>query len=278
MGVFRHPLVNPVGRSRRIQEWTLAPSGVPGDEWHLGQRPNGTLRIIFSANAVPAGLSLIVSPDRVEYGKASGNRTKRKRSVYVSGGRRRPLRLPTADGRSSLPLSMPTGRDEQALRGRQIETDALYRLLVDARDGHSGVLVLRGEPGVGKTALLQLLVKRAVGFRIARATGVESEMELAFAGVHQLCASLLNRLDHLPVPRPRCGKDRVWPGGGGRPGPLSGRSGRLEPPGGSGRSARAGVHRGRRPVARSRLRAGSRLRGAAAVGGEGRAGVRGTRA
>ena len=59
---------------------------------------------------------------------------------------------------------MPTGRDEQALRGRQIETDALYRLLVDAHDGHSGVLVLRGEPGVGKTALLQLLVKRAVGF------------------------------------------------------------------------------------------------------------------
>ena len=45
---------------------------------------------------------------------------------------------------------MPRGRDEQALRGRQIETDALYRLLVDARDGHSGVLVLRGEPGVGK--------------------------------------------------------------------------------------------------------------------------------
>ena len=46
VGVFRHPLVNPVGRSRRIQEWTLAPSGVPGDEWHLGQRPNGTLRMI----------------------------------------------------------------------------------------------------------------------------------------------------------------------------------------------------------------------------------------
>jgi DNA-binding CsgD family transcriptional regulator len=66
------------------------------------------------------------------------------------------------------------------------------------RAGRSQVLVLRGESGIGKTALLDYLAERASGCRVARAAGVESEMELAFAGVHQLCATLLDRLDHLP--------------------------------------------------------------------------------
>jgi hypothetical protein len=61
--------------------------------------------------------------------------------------------------------------------------------------------VLRGEPGVGKTVLLGYLVQRASGCGIARAVGVESEMELAFAGLHQLCASFLNRLERLPGPQ-----------------------------------------------------------------------------
>ena len=60
------------------------------------------------------------------------------------------------------------------------------------------MLVLRGEPGVGKTALLDYLATRAAGCRVTRAAGVESEMELAFAGLHQLCAPLLDRLQHLP--------------------------------------------------------------------------------
>jgi DNA-binding CsgD family transcriptional regulator len=96
---------------------------------------------------------------------------------------------------------MSCGHHRLALRGRQSESDALDRLLAGAREGRSGVLVLRGESGVGKTALLDLLVARAGDFRIARAAGVESEMELAFAGLHQLCAPLLNRLDRLPVPQ-----------------------------------------------------------------------------
>jgi hypothetical protein len=61
--------------------------------------------------------------------------------------------------------------------------------------------VLRGEPGIGKRALLEYLLEQASGCRIARAAGVQSEMELAFAGLHQLCAPLLDRLDRLPGPQ-----------------------------------------------------------------------------
>src|SRR6202034_3711787 len=74
--------------------------------------------------------------------------------------------------------------------------------LVDAvRSGESRVLVLRGEPGIGKTALLDYLAGRAAGCRLARAAGVQSEMELAFAGLHQLCAPMLDHADRLPAPQ-----------------------------------------------------------------------------
>jgi DNA-binding CsgD family transcriptional regulator len=71
----------------------------------------------------------------------------------------------------------------------------------NVRGGQSRVLVLRGEAGVGKTALLDYLQGRASGCRIARAAGVESEMELPFAGLHQLCAPMLHRLGRLPGPQ-----------------------------------------------------------------------------
>ncbi|HWH20548.1 MAG TPA: AAA family ATPase [Solirubrobacterales bacterium] len=87
------------------------------------------------------------------------------------------------------------------LRGRQAELEALQRVLEAARAGESRTLVLRGEAGSGKTALLEQLVDRAAGFRVAAATGIESEMELPFATLHQLCAPLLDRLDHLPPPQ-----------------------------------------------------------------------------
>jgi predicted ATPase len=77
----------------------------------------------------------------------------------------------------------------------------LERLLKGARAGQSSVLVLRGESGTGKTALLEHVAERASGFRVARAGGVESEMELAFAGLQQLCAPMLDRLEHLPGPQ-----------------------------------------------------------------------------
>ena len=77
------------------------------------------------------------------------------------------------------------------LLGRLPERAALGHLLEGARAGRSGVLVLRGEPGVGKTALLECAVESAAGFRVARVAGVESEMELAFAALQQLCAPML---------------------------------------------------------------------------------------
>ncbi len=102
-------------------------------------------------------------------------------------------------------------RTEMGMRGgsepvpelldRQGERAALDGLLEDLRSGRGRVLVVRGEAGVGKSALLDYLAGTAAGMRVARAAGVESEMELAFAGVHQLCAPLLDRLERLPGPQ-----------------------------------------------------------------------------
>ena len=87
------------------------------------------------------------------------------------------------------------------LFGRQAEREVLDRLLEDVRGGRSGVLVLRGDPGVGKTALLESTVSLAPAFQVARAVGIESEMELPLATLQQLCAPLLDRLPRLPGPQ-----------------------------------------------------------------------------
>jgi DNA-binding CsgD family transcriptional regulator len=87
------------------------------------------------------------------------------------------------------------------LLGRRSECESLDRLLEDVRGGQSRVLVLRGDAGVGKTALLDYLTASASECRIVRSAGVESEMELAFAGLHQLCAPMLPHLTHLPGPQ-----------------------------------------------------------------------------
>ena len=79
----------------------------------------------------------------------------------------------------------------------------LDRFVADVRIGQGRALVVRGEPGVGKTVLLDYLAGGAAssGCRVVRATGVQSEMELAFAGLHQLCAPMLGHADSLPVPQ-----------------------------------------------------------------------------
>jgi len=94
------------------------------------------------------------------------------------------------------PVSRPT-----LLAGRRSERDVLDRLIDAVGAGESRALVLDGEPGVGKTALLEYVVEQASAFRVVRAAGVQSEMELAFAGLHQLLASMLDRLDDLPAPQ-----------------------------------------------------------------------------
>src|ERR1700677_2053540 len=96
--------------------------------------------------------------------------------------------------------SYPRARAAE-LTGRRSERDSLDRLLDAVRAGESRALVVCGEPGVRKTALLDYVAVQAQGYRVARATGVQSQMELAFAGLHQLCAPMLDHLDCLPVPQ-----------------------------------------------------------------------------
>ncbi|HEY2085302.1 MAG TPA: AAA family ATPase [Mycobacterium sp.] len=94
-----------------------------------------------------------------------------------------------------------SARGVAQLRGRHRECGLLDRLIDAVRAGESRALVVSGEPGVGRTALLDYLVDHASGCVVARAGGVQSEMELAFSGVHQLCAPMLDHLDRLPVPQ-----------------------------------------------------------------------------
>src|SRR5215207_3788403 len=87
------------------------------------------------------------------------------------------------------------------LVGRQREREAIDRLLQAARDGSGGVLVLYGEPGVGKTVLLDYAVEAEREFRVARASGVEGEMELPFAALQHLCSPFLELMERLPLPQ-----------------------------------------------------------------------------
>ncbi|HEV7461583.1 MAG TPA: AAA family ATPase, partial [Solirubrobacteraceae bacterium] len=95
------------------------------------------------------------------------------------------------------PVRLPGGQ----LLGREREREALGRLLEAATSGHGGVLVVHGEPGVGKTALLEYAVEAGRGFRIARTFGVEAEMELPFAVVQQLCSPFFELMERLPQPQ-----------------------------------------------------------------------------
>ena len=148
----------------------------------------------------------------------------------------------------------------------------LGQLVNAARAGESRALVVRGEPGVGKTALLDYLAEHTSGCRVARAVGVESEMELAYAGVHQLLTPMLDRLQRLPGPQRQALRGASAWSGAGR-GPVPGRAGGLEP------AVRRG--RGTPLVAWSRTRSGwiaprprSWRRRPAAGRGIGRVGVR----
>jgi DNA-binding CsgD family transcriptional regulator len=96
---------------------------------------------------------------------------------------------------------MSTSASGPRLLGRRSECAALYQLVASVRSGPSRALVLRGEAGVGKSALLEYLVQHTSGCSVTRAAGVESEVELAYAGLQQLCALFLDRLEGLPGPQ-----------------------------------------------------------------------------
>src|SRR5258707_2054073 len=87
------------------------------------------------------------------------------------------------------------------LVNRATERSVLDSMIASARSGMGSALVRRGETGIGKTALMDYAVESAAGFRVARAGGVESEMELPYAALHQLCVPMLGRLERLPGPQ-----------------------------------------------------------------------------
>jgi DNA-binding NarL/FixJ family response regulator len=95
----------------------------------------------------------------------------------------------------------PTVPDSPLLLGRQSECQTLDRLVQAVLAGQSQALILRGEPGVGKSALLGYAIGRASGCHVVRVVGVQSEMELPYAALHQMCAPMLERLDRLPEPQ-----------------------------------------------------------------------------
>src|SRR5213592_4360414 len=95
----------------------------------------------------------------------------------------------------------PTDLQGWRLTGRQAECGVLDQVIAAVRSGESRALVLHGEAGVGKTALLDYLAVRARDCQVTRVSAVQSEMELAFASLHQLCAPALDLLDRLPAPQ-----------------------------------------------------------------------------
>src|ERR1700745_1831441 len=115
---------------------------------------------------------------------------------------------------------MATRAPAAQLLGRQREREVFGRLLEAAREGHGGVLAVYGEPGVGKSALLDDAIEAGADFHLARAVGVEGEMELAFAALQQLCSPSLHFMDLLPDPQREALEVALGLSGGRTPNPF----------------------------------------------------------
>ena len=182
------------------------------------------------ACARPIRPSSVAGPWR--HARTSRSRGRWDAVVVSARGQRREPPM-TAESR----VRGPGGR----LRGRASECALLDDLVSAIRRGESRSLVLRGEAGIGKTALLEYLIASAPDATVVRAVGVQSDMELAFASLHQLCGPLLDRLETLPAPQRQAmeivfGLDRRR-----GPGSVPRRVGGVESVLGGGRAASAAV-------------------------------------
>ena len=165
----------------------------------------------------------------------------------------------------------------QVLLGRRQECATLDRLLADVRAGHSRALVIRGDAGVGKSVLLEHVAAQATGCRVVRASGVESEMELAFAGLHQFCAPLLELRERLPAPQRDALATAFGLSAGELARPLLRRPRRARAALRGGRGAPGRLPGRRRAVAGPRVGADAGVRRPPAGGRVGRDGLRGPR-
>src|SRR3977135_3014191 len=136
------------------------------------------------------------------------------------------------------------------LVGRRSESAELARLIATVREGRSAVLVVRGDAGVGKTALLEDALTTALGFRVAHTVGVQSEVELAYAALEHLCGPMLDRLDRLPEPQHAALGAALGVRAGTSAGAVPGRTCGAQPVIGRRRRAAVAVCGGRCPVAR----------------------------
>jgi DNA-binding CsgD family transcriptional regulator len=122
-------------------------------------------------------------------------------SISLGGPTRLEPRVRSSLGAVQQPPASPARRDVGRLIGRDAERGALDRLLEDVRRGASRALVVRGEAGMGKTALLEYVAGRASDCRVVSVAGAEAEMEFGFAALHQLCGPLLDHVDAVPAPQ-----------------------------------------------------------------------------
>src|SRR5580704_1331588 len=207
--------------SQRRQSYSVAPVAgelldprqlTPCDRSATSAPPKVTYGLFRNVNLERAGLGCGLDcaatrqgsrslPGKLRFGQRfpSGSHAPLK-TMAGAGGRRRAM-----CGRfspSELTGDRRLGEHAVAeLVGRRGECEALDRLMADVLAGTSRVLVLRGDAGAGKSALLGYLSGQMAGWRVVSAVGVESEMELAFSGLHRLCAPLLDHLDDLPPPQ-----------------------------------------------------------------------------
>jgi DNA-binding CsgD family transcriptional regulator len=131
-------------------------------------------------------------------GGEAGDSSADHQNAIVHGAR---LWVPPPARVGDLPSPSRGGYDREVLFGREAESAAVEGLLAQAALSRSGALVVRGEPGVGKSALLHDAIEHASGMRVLRAGGVEAESELAFAALQQLLRPVLDRLPRLPEPQ-----------------------------------------------------------------------------
>ena len=174
---------------------------------------------------------------------------------------------------SALPAEAESGAAK--LVGRRDECEALDPLIADALAGASRAIVLRGKPVWARARCWAICPTASPAGVSRRAVGVESEMELAYSGLHQLCAPMLDHLERLPAPAARGARDGVRPKRRACTRPVPGRTRHADAPRRGRRGATARLHRRRRTVARSGLRADHRLRRPPALRRAGSARVRG---